>query len=671
MPADRDLLERVLVDFLGPQADVHHLGTGGFACTFRVLANGGVTAYKVVDPGRSEVERVERELTALQRVSHPAVVRYMDHGVHRFEGVGYYWIQMEFVEGTSLAAELAGGVVFDTAEAMRLVRDLVAGAAAIWAEGTAHRDLSPNNIMLRHDSAPVIVDLGLARHIDDDSFTVLPTPGTPGWMSPEQVGASPTHGDWRSDQFVIGALGYLLLTNVRPFYAASLIDRWRAPATQVPQPIRAIDPDVPAAAADVLERMLQKQPHRRYLQVNELLADLDRAILTLETSTTADRALAGFMLNISQVKNFAENGFLSHLRPAATVIDIRAGSRVGEFVDAARSSGSVAVVDPVSHFRRSPVDARPARFSALPYGGGPVLTGFGDNDARNAWCRQVIETTVADAPDAVISPYFYAGESELNWLQETLACAEVTEGILGLDHPSVQPWLGVALHSSWLSNAASRDTLLTALTARRWGTLYLQLATSQPPLGPLADVGVLRGLRDLLTVMREAGTPVIAGKRASSGLLLLALGADGWSTGVSGNLMNMTPHPEDEQTGGRALDRIYVPSLLNLVSVDAFVLMRATNPDLVTLSSPQADELLDRNPALDSLSTEERILLIQHNLIAQAHQAQLLSDLPAGQRISRLREWVDAATVNYRTLPPTRLESEGPSFLSAWAEVLA
>ena len=44
-------------------------------------------------------------------------------------------------------------------------------------------------------------------------------------MSPEQVGSSPVHGDWRSDQFVIGALAYRLLTNVQPFYALSLIDR--------------------------------------------------------------------------------------------------------------------------------------------------------------------------------------------------------------------------------------------------------------------------------------------------------------------------------------------------------------------------------------------------------------------------------------------------------------
>ncbi|WP_447590581.1 serine/threonine protein kinase [Microbacterium lacticum] len=222
---------------------------------------------------------------------------------------------------------------------------LTDAAASIWAQGTAHRDLSPNNIILDADGRPVIVDLGLARHVDDESYTALPTPGMPGWMSPEQVGSSPVHGDWRSDQFVIGALAYRLLTNVQPFYALSLIDRWRAPAVQTPQPIRAIDPEIPSAVADVVERMLHKQPHRRYLKVSELLTDLTLAISSMQSASTIETSPQRFLLNIGQVKNYAENGFLSALRPHGVVIDIRAGSRVREFVDAAHDVGAEAIVE--------------------------------------------------------------------------------------------------------------------------------------------------------------------------------------------------------------------------------------------------------------------------------------------------------------------------------------
>lgn len=299
---------------------------------------------------------------------------------------------MQFIEGRSLNAELAAGVVFTPLEAMRLVNQLVDAAAAIWAEGTAHRDLSPNNVIIRENGRPVIVDLGLARHVDDESYTALPTPGTPGWMSPEQVSSSPVHGDWRSDQFVIGSLAYRLLTNVQPFHAQNLVDRWRAPAIQNPQPIRAIDPDVPTVAAEVIERMLQKQPHRRYLRVSDLQGDLRSAISLLESADDKDEENSPqcFLVNIGQVKNFAEQGFLSELRPEGVVIDIRAGRRVGEFVTAARESGATAVVDPVTHYVRSPFPVRPSRFKELRYGSGPVLTGFSDEAGRLEFCGHVL-----------------------------------------------------------------------------------------------------------------------------------------------------------------------------------------------------------------------------------------------------------------------------------------
>lgn len=164
---------------------------------------------------------------------------------------------------------------------------------------------------------------------------------------------------------------------------------------------------------------------------------------------------------------------------------------------------------------------------------------------------------------------------------------------------------------------------------------------------------------------------MIAGKRASSGLLLLALGAAGWATGVSGNLMNMSPHPEADEEGWSPLDRIYVPRLLNSVAVDTYVLMRRANGGLVALDTDESDALFAANPDLEDLTTEQRILLIQHNLIAQRRQVEALAALPAGQRISTLREWVDQAADTYRTLPPTRIAGDGGGFLTAWSEALA
>lgn len=673
MPADRNSLEIVAREVIPSGAVLDHLGTGGFACTFKVSGDGDAYALKIIDPGLSEAARVERELSALRRVDHEGVVRFIDHGDHDYDGITYKWIKMAFVEGHSLRQAVDGGQVFDALEALRLVRALVDAASAIWDQRTAHRDLSPGNILLRTDGRPVIVDLGLARHVDDETLTELPTPGTPGWMSPEQVRTSPTHGDWRSDQFVIGALGYLFLTNVQPFFAPSLPDRWMAPARQTPTPIRVVDPSIPSVAADVIERMLEKQPHRRYLRPGDILADLDRAITAIQYAPTTTAPPQRFFLNVSTVKNFAEDGGVAAIAPHGVIVDIRAGRRVAEFVDAARDIGVTTVIDPVTHFARSPEVARPQGILRLPYGASPRLTGFSDDADRTAFCREVLNLQMETRPDAVIAPYFYAGEGEGSWITESLTCAAKFEELMGERAPEdrAEVWSSVAVHSSWLADDDARDVLLAALTGQPMTTLYLLVATTQDSFAPLGDLPVLIGLHDLLAVLREAGVPVVAGKRASSGLLLLALGAAGWGTGVSGNLMNMSAHPEEEPERGSRLDRIYVPRLLNSVAVDTYVLMRSARPNLMTVNTPQADALFRMNRDLENLTTEQRILLIQHNLVAQRQQVDELAALAAGERIAALRAQVQLAAATYRELPPARIVGDGEGFLAAWADVLA
>ena len=677
MPANRHVLEQVAQAVHHDAVKVEHLGTGGFASTFRVeQADGAVVALKVIDPTIAEVERVDRELAALRRVHHPNVVRYRDFGSFGFRGDDYRWIEMDYIEGQSLMQLLRGGRRFTVRDAVSLLRGAVAGASAIWAAGTAHRDLSPNNLLGTADDHVVIVDLGLARHVDDTTITVLPTPGTPGWMSPEQVGTSPTHGDWRSDQFVLGLLGYLLLTGVGPYTARHAIELWQAPALQTPRPVRAVNPDIPSAVSDVIDRMLSQRPHRRYLQSAALLEDIDRALAALNVETTAPERTSGFYLIIGQLKSFATSAFLSDLGAAGLIIDARARARVNEFCTAATAAAAIAVIDPVTYLARSPLAVRPAAYQNLIRGGDPTLTGFADDAARRAWSRPVMEASLSERPDVVIAPYFYAGSGELTWIQESLACARVASELVSeLSGPTIesappQVWAAVAVESSWLLNDADRDRLLTALTGQTSDALYLLVHTTQPSFGPLADTATLRGFRDLLEVMREAGTPVIVGRRASSGLLLLALGAAGWSTGTSANLMNMAPHPQEEASGGPSYDRVYVPKLLNQITAPIYSLMYKADPVLVELPTDQGRALLSDNPDLDGLTTEQRQLLNQHNLISMAQQARELGSRAASQRVALIREWIDDAQNAYRALPPTRQAGEDSAFLDAWLEII-
>jgi hypothetical protein len=673
MPADASSLERVARSLIDAGDVLTHLGTGGFASTFKVeRADGTVVALKVVDPETSDSDRVQRELAALQRVAHENVVPYRDWGETEFEGLTYRWIEMAYVEGRTLRSLLDTGVQHSPAEAARLLRSVVAGAAAIWAQDTAHRDLTPNNILVTAEGKPVIVDLGMARHLHDETITILPTPGTPGWMSPEQVGATPSHGDWRSDQFVLGLVGYRLLTGTAPYVAQNLHEAWFAPAVQTPRPVRAVAPSVPAVIADVVEKMLSIQPHRRYLRAEALVSDLDRAVAALAQNVEVASAAPGFYLEIGQVKTYAvEGGFLEALAPKGVIVDGRAQARMSELCLAAAEAKAEAVIEPSMIFARSPLEARPAQYRDLPHGTEPRLTGFADDETRRAWLQPVYDLHAHESPDVLIAPYFYAGEGELNWVHESLAMATAAKALTPKGTQGApRIWTGLSLAASWMTSQADRDRMLAAVTAQPHDALYVLVNTAQPSFAPIGDVEVLRGLRDLIEVMAEADVPLIAGRRASSGLLLLALGAAGWGTGVSANQKNGSPHPEEEQTGGQGLDRIYVPQLLNHINLTSYlqILGEPAGTDLLP-TTDYGRALLAANPSLDNLTTQQRILLNRHNIAAMKAQVDAMGATAEHARLTNMRTSVIEARNRYRQLPRQRAGEDG-GFLDAWLQVL-
>lgn len=162
-------LFNAVVEAAFPGAETSLLGRGGFGCTFRVRDGEGDLAVKVLDPDKVE-PRAGREARALERVSSPYVVELVNVGEQEHEGRVYPYLVMRFVEGRTLAEAIAESrLTLD--EVLDLAINLADGLTSIWDAGLVHRDLKPGNVIVGASGAPVVVDLGIARHLDLETVT--------------------------------------------------------------------------------------------------------------------------------------------------------------------------------------------------------------------------------------------------------------------------------------------------------------------------------------------------------------------------------------------------------------------------------------------------------------------------------------------------------------------
>lgn len=199
---------------------IEDIGAGGFATVYRALDPllDRQIALKVLHPhlarDAATRERFVREGRALARIRHPNIVQVFDAG----EADGRVYIAMELVEGRSLTDVLRERGRFSLAEVVQ-VTDQVAGAlAAVHEHNLVHCDVKPANILLEHgDQRAVLLDLGVARTIDDSAATgngsLL---GTPAFMAPEQVEPGKRVSP-QTDLYQLGATVFTILAGEPPF----------------------------------------------------------------------------------------------------------------------------------------------------------------------------------------------------------------------------------------------------------------------------------------------------------------------------------------------------------------------------------------------------------------------------------------------------------------------
>jgi eukaryotic-like serine/threonine-protein kinase len=247
-------------------------------------------AIKVLHPDMMShdevVARFEREAMAAAHIDHPNVAAATDFGR---TPDGAFFLVLEYIEGRSLRAMLAGLSTLPAGRALHIARQVSGALARAHELGIVHRDLKPENVMLvargQDTDFVKVLDFGIAKvpvqELTGKATVVDPLTrmgvmyGTPEYMAPEQ--ALGQEVDARADLYALGVMLYEMVTGGRPFDAADPVSLVAQHITTPPQPPSLRNPaaGVPQPVEDLVLRLLSKDPKARPASAAQVVETID------------------------------------------------------------------------------------------------------------------------------------------------------------------------------------------------------------------------------------------------------------------------------------------------------------------------------------------------------------------------------------------------------------
>ncbi|HLM24604.1 MAG TPA: protein kinase, partial [Pyrinomonadaceae bacterium] len=280
------------------------LGAGGMGVVYLAedMKLGRKVAIKILGQefttNKDRLNRFEQEASAASNLNHPNILTIYEVGVDD----GRHYIATEYIDGVNLRRKIAA-TQLETSEILDVAVQVASALEEAHSAGIVHRDIKPDNIMVRRNGYVKVLDFGLAKLtetidrspldaeavtrvlVQTDAGVVI---GTSHYMSPEQARGKPV--DARSDIWSLGVVIYEMIAGRTPFEGETSTDVIVAITQKEPPPLARFAPDVPAELDWIVMKALRKDRDERYQTVRELITDLRRLKQRLEFESELERS---------------------------------------------------------------------------------------------------------------------------------------------------------------------------------------------------------------------------------------------------------------------------------------------------------------------------------------------------------------------------------------------
>lgn len=255
------------------------IGSGGMSDVYKAMCHKlkRQVAIKVLKEEFSSdsgfVSKFKMEAQAAARLSHPNIVNVYDV----VDEGNLHYIVMEMIEGITLKNYVAKKGCLDSKEAIGIAIQVAQGIAAAHEQGIVHRDIKPQNIIIARDGKVKVADFGIARAASTQTLSATAM-GSVHYISPEQARGG--YSDARSDIYSLGITMYEMAAGRVPFEGENTVTVALAHLEDPITPPGYYNPEIPVSFENIILKCTEKKPEYRYATMQEVIADLRRALVT-------------------------------------------------------------------------------------------------------------------------------------------------------------------------------------------------------------------------------------------------------------------------------------------------------------------------------------------------------------------------------------------------------